>query len=76
MTENNATYAGRAILGQYGIWDGTDSASNTDMFMVGAGTATTKANCFATGNDGTNDYIKIGDTKITEAQLQSLLALL
>ena len=65
--------SGLAIFGQYS----DDSSSNTDRLMVGAGTSTSaRANCFSTGNDGTEDYIKIGDTKITETQLQQLLALL
>lgn len=63
----------RFLCGNYGTY----STSNVnDVFMVGAGAAGALANCFATGNDGTNDYIKIGDTTLTEAQLTSLLALL
>lgn len=62
------------LIGSYGTYT---SSNSTDTFMVGTGTSTSaRANCFATGNDGTDDYIKIGDTKITEAQLQALLATL
>ena len=60
----------KAVFGYYG------TASDDDLLIVGSGTSSANANCFATGNDGTNDYIKIGDTKITETQLQQLLALL
>ena len=66
----------KAIVGEYGIWD--SSNNSTDIFMVGAGTSTSaRANCFAAGNDSTNgDYIKVGDTMLTETQLQALLATL
>lgn len=67
-----------AALGKYN--DASALATNMgngDYFQVGVGSSNTaRANCFATGNDGTADYIKIGDTKITETQLQALLALL
>lgn len=33
-------------------------------------------NCFTVGNDGTNDYITVGNTKITEAQLIKILNLI
>lgn len=74
-TRSLSQYAGNTMVGRYGIFD--DSTNANDILMVGAGTSTSdRANCFATGNDGTEDYIKIGNTKITESQLQSLLALL
>lgn len=66
--------SGLAIFGKNPIYD--ISSNSTDRLIVGAGSGTTYANCFATGNDGTADYIKIGDTKITETQLQALLATL
>lgn len=62
---------GKVIIGRGNI-DGDDTA----ILEVGCGTSSNRANCFTTGNDGTEDYIKIGDTKITETQLQQLLALL
>jgi len=63
------------LVGRYGQYSFTNN--KTDTFIVGAGTSTSaRANCFAAGNDGTDDYIKIGDTKITETQLQALLATL
>ena len=67
---------GKAIVGKYGILDGT--STNTDQFMVGAGTSTSnRLNCFATGRTDSGDsYIKIGSTTLTEAQLQALLATL
>ncbi len=62
------------IIGRYGkIIDSTRPA----IFTVGCGASTSsRANCFSTGNDGTDDYIYIGDTKLTETQLQALIALL
>ena len=71
---NVADAAPKLIVGDYNSNTGADKHS---YLIVGAGTsASARANCFAAGNDGTNDYIYIGDTKITEAQLQALLALL
>ena len=59
-TETNSK--GCAILGRFGELD----AAN-DRFVVGAGTSTSaRANCFAAGNDGDYDYIKIGDVKMSE----------
>lgn len=63
-----------AIFGNLPTYDNT--VNSTDRLIVGAGSGTTHNNCFATGNDGTNDYIKIGDTKLTETQLTALIALL
>ena len=51
------------------------SSNSTDRIIIGAGTST-NSNCFAAGNDGTNDYIKVGDTTLTEADLTALLALI
>ena len=63
---------GKTTLGKYGY---IDSTNTTDNLIVGAGTdASNRANCFAAGNDGTNDYIKVGDTTLTEADLIALLA--
>ena len=75
---HNLTYTTRdasqgvTICGRFGNGD-----ASTERFIVGAGTsASARANCFVAGNDGTDDYIKVGDTKLTEAQLQALLATL
>lgn len=69
-------YAGNAItaIGQYGSIHG----ENGDCLAVGVGTSSSaKANCFVAGNNSTDgDYIKVGDTKLTETQLQALLATL
>jgi len=64
------------VLGYSNAQTSTDKAN--DILIVGCGGSTiyARANCFTTGNDGTNDYIYIGDTKLTESQLQALLALL
>ena len=69
----------KAAVGKYNDASGfaSNMNNNGDFFQVGVGTANNaRANCFTTGNDGTDDYIKVGDTKLTEAQLQALIALL
>lgn len=62
------------VLGQAATADTTAG----DKLAVGCGTSTSdRANCFVAGNNSTDgDYIKVGDTKLTEAQLQALLATL
>jgi len=62
---------GYTCFGNFPIQD-----NQNDLFAIGAGSNGSPANCFVAGNDGTDDYIKIGDTKLTEAQLQALLATL
>ena len=70
----SANTNGVALLGSYGTYSSTNS---TDKLIVGAGASGTLANCFATGKDGSNNmYIKIGNTTLTETQLQALLATL
>ena len=62
------------MCGKYGI---LNEDNKNDLFIVGGGAYQSNANCFAAGNDSTNgDYIKIGDTMLTEAQLTALLATL
>jgi hypothetical protein len=63
-----------AIVGEWNT--PTDAVYN--KFVVGAGSSdSSRANCFATGKDSNNEYyIMVGSTKITEAQLQALLATL
>lgn len=67
---------GLFMAGYYGIYNNATDAG--DKFIIGAGTSTSaRANCFVAGTNSTDgDYIKIGDTKLTEAKLQALLALL
>lgn len=59
--------------------------SSKDVLVVGCGHAADvdhgiselRENCFTAGKDGDdNKYIKVGSTTLTEAQLQSLLALI
>lgn len=65
-------HKGFTVLGR-----AADTSDANDKLVVGCGTATNDLqNCFSTGNDGTADYIKIGNTKITETQLIALLATL
>lgn len=50
------------ISGKYNTGD------STAYLIVGDGSAdNSRSNCFSAGNDGTNKYIKIGNTKITDA---------
>lgn len=75
LTTSYGRELGVLILGKYNKDNVTDT--DTNALVVGAGTSKDdRSNCFATGNDGTNDYIYIGDTKLTETQLQALLATL
>ena len=65
---------GLTVLGKY-----NDTADITDStrLIVGAGTSNTdRRDCFKTGYDGTDSYITVGSTKVTESQLIQLLALL
>jgi hypothetical protein len=63
-----ATAVAQTAIGKYNAED------NNALFIVGTGSSdTNRANAFTTGNDGTEDYIKIGDTKITESQLKKIL---
>ena len=67
-------YYGDAAYGHtvVGKW-ATSTDPTHDRFIVGNGTGTSaRHNCFKAGNDGTNDYIYIGDTKITESNVQSV----
>lgn len=70
---NRTILSGTAILGRY---NKSSENRSTDALIVGCGTSSSYNTCFSTGNDGTNDYIYIGSTKLTEAQLQALLATL
>lgn len=48
-----------------------------DVLSIGCGTdANNRSDCFGTGINGNSKYIRIGDTLLTEAQLQSLLNLI
>ena len=64
---------GLTVLGKY-----NDTADITDStrLIVGAGTSNTdRRDCFKTGYDGTDSYITVGSTKVTESQLIQLLRL-
>ena len=71
----------RAITGLavFGIYNDPEITAN-DHLIVGAGNQDSsgvhRRNCFKTGYDGTDSYITVGSTKVTESQLISLLALL
>ena len=74
-TANNQQVKEKAIFGKF---NSPTDLPNGDVLQVGVGTSTSaRANCFTTGTNATDgDYIKIGDTKLTETQLQALLATL
>ena len=64
---------GFAVVGKYNEGTYTDD----QRFIVGAGTSESdRRDCFKTGYDGTDSYITVGSTKVTESQLIQLLALL
>jgi hypothetical protein len=63
----------QAVFGRFNAYDGTG------LLVVGGGnSATDRRNCFVAGcaSNGENSYIRVGNTQLTEAQLQKLLALL
>ncbi len=61
-----ADQSGQTVIGRYNAPD------NTAKFIVGDGSATTRANCFATGTFEDQAYITIGEEKLTEGQLKSI----
>ena len=66
-------HSGFAVIGKYNEGTYTDD----QRFIVGAGTSDTdRRDCFKTGYDGTDSYITVGSTKVTESQLIQLLGLL
>lgn len=66
-----ATEEGQTAVGKYNV------VSPTAVIMAGCGTSDeNRANCFEAGNDDGDAYIMVGNTKITETQMKSLLALL
>ena len=74
VTANNSSNVpplGKAVFGYY-------NEDNSDaLFEVGNGSSTTHANAFEVKQNGdiiAKTSLTIGDTKITEAQLQQLLA--
>lgn len=73
LLDVSAVVQGILLTGKYGYFDSTN---RSDILIIGAGTSSSaRANCFAAGNSSADgDYIKIGDTMLTETQLQALLA--
>lgn len=69
---SNYGYNDAVIVGRYN----EETPIATDRFVVGAGENGSRRNSFASGHDGSESYIRIGNTTITEAQLKALLALL
>ena len=55
--------SGQAVFGKY---NKTDTIAS---LIVGAGSNSNRANAFTAGNDGTNNYITIGNEKLTEDRL-------
>lgn len=54
----------------------SDGTNEVTVAEIKNGLSVARSSSVTTGNDGTEDYIKVGETKITETQLQQLLALL
>lgn len=73
FTSGDANREGLVVLGKYGTISNKTAPA---MLTIGCGTSTSaRANCFEAGNNSTDgNYITIGTTKLTETQLQALLA--
>ena len=66
-----AKHRGQVILGKYNR--GNVSEVN-DILTVGCGTSSnSRSNCFGTGNNGTDNYIRVGATPLTESKLTDLV---
>lgn len=82
MTEANGTYSHASGLGTKANGDAQtvvgmyNKDDPTAKFIVGAGYSDNRHNAFTAGNDGTEDYITLGDIKLTKSKLERLLALL
>lgn len=63
----SATSEAQTVIGAY------NSDVPNAKLIVGAGSSSRRANCFATGNNGTEDYITIGETTLTETQLKKII---
>ena len=73
QNDENSKISGTAVVGKYNEGTYTDD----QRFIVGAGTSEQdRRDCFKTGYDGTDSYITVGSTKVTESQLIQLLGLL
>ena len=72
--DNSKNMSGSTLFCKYG----TLNVDEGDIFAIGCGAdQNNRTNCITAGTNTTDgDYIKIGDTKITETQLQALLATL
>ena len=70
---SNIDIYGLSVFGKYN----DPVLTENDRLIVGAGTSNSdRRDCFKTGYDGTDSYITVGSTKVTESQLIQLLALL
>lgn len=63
-----ATIEAQTVVGSYNLQD------STAKFVVGAGIKDNNANAFTAGNDGVDDYITIGEEKLTESELKTIKA--
>ena len=73
QNDENAEISETAVVGRFNEGTYTDD----QRLIVGAGTSDTdRRDCFKTGYDGTDSYITVGSTKVTESQLIQLLAML
>lgn len=66
-----ARHSSQVLLGKY---NKGNSSENKDILTVGCGTAdNARANCFATGNNSGTNYIRVGETTLTESKLDDLI---
>lgn len=68
---NTTSRANQLICGLY------SAASDDELIVVGCGSESEHANCFAAGkNDSNGSFIRIGSTTMTEAQLTALIGMI
>jgi hypothetical protein len=78
LTEANGIYSHASGLGTKANGDAQTVVGmyNKDdpnaKFIVGAGYSYNRQNAFTAGNDGTNKYITVGDSKFTETDLNNI----
>ena len=77
FVHGNGLKSDRAYQTVVGKYNAPTSGSAEEMFVVGCGSSVARKNIFISGKILNGDsYITIGDTTITESQLQSLLSLI
>ena len=60
----------------FGLYNEVPAVDAGEQLIVGCGNSTARANCFVAGNSSTlGKYIKVGNTMLTEQDLENLIAL-